>query len=433
MTKKIRYSLIALGFVFFLIAAPLMVLYVRGITYDFATRSFVKTGLLAIRVTPANAQIFLDDELKRQNQGDVRFLLPEEYQVTIKKQGYSDWNKRLTINEGQVTWANPAFGSIHLFFKNPSIQNLAQGVLDFYSQNGNFIYLTKDALIASSINNPGNRHVYSLPANINKILAWDDSGENFALADFGSTSSAQTLLIFNQNSGQLTNISGLFAGLPKIQFGQNGNLYAQSGNILYSVNLRNKTKTALFSGVSAFYFQGGSLYFTRESQNEGLFVSQSPFSDSQALLASLPDFAHSDLFVTFEKEIFLLGDGRLYLVNSGTQELADNVSEFGFSPGDSVLSLIHSGEFDYYDPVAGELNFVTRSSEALTNPKILSSIGNAFFFQGNNLLAIELDARDRQNQYQLYQGTAVQKFFIDDAGKNVLVLDNGELKRLIIR
>jgi len=48
-------------------------------------------------------------------------------------------------------------------------------------------------------------------------------------------------------------------------------------------------------------------------------------------------------------------------------------------------------------------------------------------------MAIELDARDSQNQYQLYRGADIKKFFVDDAGKNVLVLDGGTLKSLFIR
>jgi len=112
------------------------------------------------------------------------------------------------------------------------------------------------------------------------------------------------------------------------------------------------------------------LYFVQQKgQNYSLFVSQAPFSLSQDLADSLPGFTSGELFVTFEKEIFLLADGKLFLVSSGMQQLSDNISGSNFSSNDSLLSVIHSGELDYYDPLAGSLNFVTRSSETLTNPK----------------------------------------------------------------
>jgi hypothetical protein len=314
-------------------------------------------------------------------------------------------------------------------------KNIADGVTDFYGQNGNLIYLAAGTLTVSSLNNPDSRLVYPLPANVDAIAAQDDSGKNFALTNSRAASdSAPTLLIFNRGSGKFIDISPLFADAPKMRFDSNGDFYALSDGSLYSVNLQNKTKTALFSGVSDFYFQGGSLYFTqKKGQTETLLASQDPFSDSQILLAGLPQFSTANMFVTFEKEVLLLGDGRLYLVNSGARNIADNVSAFSFNPADSVLSIIHSGELDYYDPAAANLDFVTRSSEPLANPRILAGVGNAFYLQGNKLMAIELDARDSQNQYQLYQGADIKKFFIDNAGKNVLVLDGGALKSLVIK
>ena len=434
MVKKTRYFILATGFIFFLIAAPLIILYVKGVNFDFDSKSFIQTGILAVRSNPTDAAIFLDGQQKRQRQGDLTFLLPGSYTVNLKKTGYQDWTKTLAVEAGQVTWTSPSFGNIYLFLQNPPVQNLAGGVLDFYNQDKNFVYLTKDSLITSVLNNPETAQTYPLPKSVNKILAQDAAGKIFALTNSALASSSPVLLIFNQNSGVFYDISGLFGTLPKLQFGDDGGLYALSNNVLYSVSPANKTKTALFNEVKTFYFQGGALYIVQQKgQTWSLFVSQAPFSASQDLADSLPNFDSGELFVTYEKAIFLLVNSRLYLVSSGMQQLSDNISGFNFNPNDSSLSVIHSGELDYYDPLAGNLDFVTRSSEALTNPKILSSIGNAFFFQGQKLMVIELDTRDNQNQYQLYLGTDVKKFFIDNAGKNILLLDNGELKSLIIR
>lgn len=434
MTKKIRYSLIAIGFVFFLTAAPLMVLYVRGLTYNFATNKFVKTGILAVRVTPANASIFLDGKIKRQSQGDIKFLVPDAYQVDIKNPGYNDWGKRLNVDAGQVAWANPAFGNIYLFLQNPPAQSLALGVLDFYSQGKNLFYLTSESAVVIASDNFSSQQVYPLPKNVSIILTQDSTGQNFILTNQAASSSTPLFLVFNKSSGKFTDISSLLLGTAKLQFGSGGDLFALNNNILYSINLENKTKAAIFSGVKTFYFQGDQLYYVKQTgENYELDVSLAPFSQSQLLVAGLPDFNSGSLFVTFGKEIFLIGDGRVYLLSSSMRQVSDNISAFNFDPNNSFLSLIHSGEFDYYDPVAASLNFITRSSEALSNPQVLTAIGNAFFLQGNKLMVIELDARDSQNQYQLYQGTNIQKFIVDDAGKNILLLDNGQLKNLVIR
>jgi|GEM_PF-1257628 hypothetical protein len=466
MTQRTRYLLILAGFVFFLMAAPLMVLYVRGITYDFATKTFVKTGIMGVRTSPSDATVFINGKVKRQSQGDIGFLVPGAYQVEIKKTGYSDWSKRLNVDAGQVTWANPSFGSIYLFLKNPPAQNLAQGVLDFYSQNGNLVYLTPQSAVVAASDNLSSRQVYPLPKNVTEILTEDASGQNFILSNNSAATSTPEFLVFNKTSGTFIDISSLFPNavnpvrepsavnsnhlqnnlqsMPassaassngvKFQFGSNGELYALSDNFLYSVDLENKIKTAIFNGVRSFYFQGGELYYIQQTgQSYGLFDSQAPFSQNQLLVAGLPDFDSGDLFVTLEKEVFLLADNKLYLVSSNMRQISDNISIFNFDPNSSLISLIQSGEFDYYDPVGMNLNFVTRSSETLANPRVLTGIGNAFFLQDEKLMVIELDARDNQNQYQLYQGANVKKFFVDGAGKNVLLLDNGELKSLVVR
>ena len=73
-----------LGFVVFLILAPTIVLYVRGITYDFSKKAFVTTGILAMRLEPKDANIYLNNKLKRES-SDIKFILPGEYDVTVKR------------------------------------------------------------------------------------------------------------------------------------------------------------------------------------------------------------------------------------------------------------------------------------------------------------------------------------------------------------
>jgi len=434
MNKKTRYSILAFGFIFFLVAAPVTVLYVRGITYDFAAKSFVKTGLLAVRTTPGDAQIFLNGKLNLRGQGDIRFLLPAEYDVAVKKAGYGGWDKRLTVSEGQVTWANPAGGSIYLFLQNPPVKNLASGVSDFYSQGKNLLFLTANNLAVTTTDNPSKEQDYPLPKNADKILAADDSGQNFVLGGESASGSGETLLIFNISSGQFSDIGSLLPSTSKMRFGPDGSLYALSAGTLYKVKAADKIKTPVFTGVETFTFQDGQLYFMAENNgSSALFESSQPFSDRQLILSGLPDAPNADLYVTFEKEVLLLFGGNLYLASSNMQALAGNVSTVGFNRQNSLLTVLHSGELDYYDPLAHNLNFVTRSSQALSNPVVNTGIGWSFFAQGNNLTAIELDARDKQNQSVLYQGQNIKNFYADDAGKNILLLDNGQLKSMVIR
>ncbi len=428
MSQKTRYFLIALGFLAFLILAPTLVLYVRGIAYDFSTKSFVKTGILAARTDPKTTKILLNGKLKKTGSGDIKFLVPGDYQVSIQKPGYESWEKRLTVKAGEVTWVDPNFGNLNLFFKSPEAKDLAGEILDFDSQNGQLVYLTKNSLVIAENNDLAHERVFNLPKSANKILAKDKNGKNFILSD--SKTLAPGLLVFNSDSGNFSDISALFTSLPQIQFGDKGEMYALSQGALYEINTANKTKVSLFLGVKAFYWQSGSLYFV---QATGLMVSQSPFSATQTLLKNLPNFGQGDLLVTFEKQIFLRADGAVYALGQTAAALADRVSDWQLNQQDSNFTLLHSGELDYYDTLSHNLNFVTRSSQTVLGPVVKTALGWSFFIKDNQLTAIELDTRDNQNQYVFYQGKNLQKFSVDSDGRNVLVLDDGELKSLVIR
>ncbi len=431
MSNKIRYLLIAAGFVVFALLAPAIILYVRGISYDFGTGGFVSTGILATRAQPSNAEIFLNGKLKRTTSGDIRFLVPGEYQITLKKSGYQDWSKRLPVNSGQVTWTNGSNSSVYLLLARPRAQVLDGGVLDFNGQNGGVAYLTANDFV---IYQGGQKHNYVLPQSVDTILASDSGNKNFVLASSGTTSVA-TILTFNSGLGTFNNLTGLFTSTPQVQY-DSGQLYALSAGTLYAVDAANKTKSPVFNNVGAFYFEAGNLYFIQQAPQSApkLFVTQYPFAQTEQLGDSLPAFGNGQIFATFEKQIFLLLDDNLYLAGpSGPQLLAAGVSQSRFNAETSILSVLHSGEFDYYDPLSASLNFVTRDSQQLYGLTVNTSIGYAFFEKNNQIQAIELDIRDSQNQYVLYQGADIKKFILDAKGKTMTVLDSGQLKTLPIR
>ena len=433
MTKKTRYFLLTICVLIFVVLAPLIILYVRGITYDFQTRSFVKTGILAIRTIPNNPEVFLDGKLK--SAGDIRFVLPGEHEVVLKKPGYFDWGKRLQVNQGQVEWASPSFSNVYLLFSQPPVQNFATSVLDFYFQNQNITYLTTQNISINSGGDFSNAQNYSLPAMVNFIAAADSSGKNFVLTNSSSTGQQSELLFFNADSGSFNDLTPLFKNPTKFIFGNGGQLFALNNSILYSVNPQAKTKTAIFTGVKAFTVLDGNLYYIQQSSSStpALLFSQQPFSQSQTLFANLPNFSQAEIFVTFEKKIFLLADSTLYLSNNSMAELANDINAKNFSQTDSLLAIIHSGELDYFDPLSGNSNFVTRSSGNLSNFFIKNSIGYALYQKDNQIFAIELDTRDRQNQYVLYTGTNIKKFAVSGDAKTLTVLDGEELKSVTIR
>jgi hypothetical protein len=433
MSKKVRYLFLLAGFIFFLIAAPLAVFYVRGVSYDFGAKKFVATGILAVKSEPKDADIFLNNKLKRSGSGDVKFILPGEYNIALKKDGYQTWQKRLAIEAGQVTWASPGSSSIYLLFNSPKIQTLSDKVLDFYNKNNLLVFLTSAQALFVLDGNPLRKSpAYFLPKPVNRIVA-GDGAKNFVLADT-SQKTNPAILVFHYNTATATDISGLFNSLPDFQFSGSDDLYALSGQNLYKVDVASKTKLPVLQAVKAFYFQGNDLYYIQQQNSQlSLYISQAPYNQNQILLNNLPSFSNGNLLVTFGKQIYLLADGSLYKANVIMEKITDNISEYNFNPEDAALSVFHSGEFDFYGLDSQSTNFVTRSGEDLQNLVTKNSIGYAFYSNSSGLNAIELDTRDSQNHYILYQSKTIQKFVLDSSGKNIVLLDNGELKSLEIR
>lgn len=435
MNTKTRYLLLLAGFIVFLLIAPLIILYISGITFDYQSKSFIRTGILAVRSDPANAEIFVNGKLALTRQGDVKFLPAGEYQLDLKKEGYQSWSKRLAVYPGRVTWANPGFNKVNLFFSQPKIQDLENSVVDFYVNGGRVAYLTAASLVSAAVSDVKNNLIYPLPQPLDKILTADDRGNNLILAQTRDAANPPTIFAFNSSTGKFYNLSGLFNTLPKLQFDANGNLYALDKNILYAVDIFKKAKTPVLPNLKAFYWLEDSLYFIQfdDNQNFSLMTGHSPFKDNQSLLAGLPAIEEGALLVTFEKQILLLSGGNLFLAGKSMEKLADDITSWNFDHLASSLAVIHSGQLDYYVSGSPGLNFVTRLSGTINQPMMHTGLAGAFFINDERLVEIELDTRDNQNQNALYQGKNLQTFWVNSSGTNVLLLDGGELKSLVIR
>lgn len=92
--------------------------YAKGYRFDNEKLWFVANGILVIKSDPDGAQVYINGELKTATNATI-LLLPKVYDITIKKEGYRSWNKRLTIQKEVVTEA-----SAYLFKTAPSLSPL---------------------------------------------------------------------------------------------------------------------------------------------------------------------------------------------------------------------------------------------------------------------------------------------------------------------
>ena len=101
--RKIYFWLI---FSLFVIFAPLLIIFAAGYHYNWQTGQLLRTGSLYIKTQPSISELYLNHELHSTNTPQlINKLFPNEYQVLIKKDGYWDWQKKLTVAAGETVVA----------------------------------------------------------------------------------------------------------------------------------------------------------------------------------------------------------------------------------------------------------------------------------------------------------------------------------------
>jgi hypothetical protein len=103
--KKLRSILFLSTLVLIITIGTFVFYYARGYRFDTKEFKFIPNGLLVTKSDPDGAQVFINGELKTATNANI-FLPPGVYDVSIRKEGYISWNKRLTVEKEIVTEAN---------------------------------------------------------------------------------------------------------------------------------------------------------------------------------------------------------------------------------------------------------------------------------------------------------------------------------------
>ncbi|MFA9288770.1 MAG: PEGA domain-containing protein [Weeksellaceae bacterium] len=95
-----------------------VIAYARGYRVNFTERTVTSTGIISVNSTPRPATVYLNGEL--QGATDVNLTLPfGDYTIEVKKDGYTDWKKKVNL-KGELVMSLDA----KLFSKNPSLTPL---------------------------------------------------------------------------------------------------------------------------------------------------------------------------------------------------------------------------------------------------------------------------------------------------------------------
>lgn len=158
--------------IIFITLTPLLIFYYSGYQWDWRKNKIIKTGAFLIETNPKNALIYLNGKLqKKKTPALINNLLPDEYLIEIKRQGYHTWRKILNVESKQVTFAQ----NIELFLKDVNLHRFsAQTNADQLYPKIHQITETAADFFEKREIKPKDIKAYSLSPDKEKILFWTD-------------------------------------------------------------------------------------------------------------------------------------------------------------------------------------------------------------------------------------------------------------------
>lgn len=420
MNLKVRFSMIGIGIILFVIITPFLVLYARGFKYDFATHKIIKTGALVVNTNPPKASIFLDDaRQKSSTPATIRFLTPKDYEVRIEKDGRLSWSKRLTVVPQFVTWANNNRDAINLFLSQPILGQTWTSAYQNVSKTGDEIFF-EDASGKAQLLNVNNGQT----KNLGSISDFNLPNLNPAPFQWSNGSKISEMLI----SKTRVAIPPVLLNTTKYIESNGANVIFLFGSDLYNYDLTNLTLIAK-SVASATLASDGIWY----AQNNQLKHFDYGRNDSETILANLPT-AQKIQILRADSQIFLILDQTLYLVNETLQPIYSPVSFAQWDSTSHTLLYGNTNEIEIYYPNTQKSELILRSLNSISNPILNWAAGYVFFAQGNQIKVIELDGRDQRNIFTIINTVVPTTVFTVSAdGKKLYLFNQNKLSEYTIR
>jgi WD40 repeat protein len=449
MTHRTRNILFITLFILFLIIAPITVFYSLGWRFDWTTKKIVQTGVFYFKVWPKNAQIYINGEFKKKT--DIFFssvnidnLLPGQYQIEIKKDGYYDWRKTLEIKKKEVTEGR----NIVLIPKNPNFNLLAEQVKDFF-----FFPDGKKVILKEEENEGWSLKLFDLNKNIKSHLIDETniSKEEVEIIDLKFSPDSKDILLklglkeniyyyileTDSSPAKLTKIDFLDSA-DQIYFhpADSRKLFISQKTALNEIDLENREiLPPLIEDIVAFSINGDNIYYLDSS---GSFF-KTDFSAQKKEKLNIEPFSLKketlyEIIISASK-IFIKENEILYVFDENQKsfkKLFEPVKNLKLSPDSKKIVYFNDYEIyilfleKQYDQPTKEANdqlFITRFSEKI-NDIFWYTDYYLIFNLGDKIKVMEIDERDKININDL-AGFKEPKIFF--ANKKLYLLSEEKL------
>ncbi len=190
----------------------------NGYYLDRDTGSVIQNGLVFVDSRPGGADVFVNEQ-KQQGKTDSRLVIPSgEYDIAVRKEGYREWNRSLTLEGGSLrkltyarlipeslSTANSTSFRSQPIFASQSI-NKKWLVLSHADEPLNLTLLNLDSqtIPSGSIVLPAS--LVTEPGGVIEVVEWSDNNRVF-LASYTTPTSVEYLTIDREIPENSTNVS----------------------------------------------------------------------------------------------------------------------------------------------------------------------------------------------------------------------------------
>lgn len=397
MNVKIRAFLFLIALSFVGTAGPALVLYAQGYRYNFNKHKIEQTGVMFVKSYPRSATISINEQvINKRTPTEVPNLLPATYRVVISKDGYTPWQKQLTVQPKQTTFME----DVTLFKSQPEIKTVLNETVK------QSLCAVSDHKLATISNNK----LTIVDATRNKILNQTEINEKTEIVNWSANSlnliikETKGYYIYSPDSQIKKIVAYNKTPLTDVIWENNSdtNVYGKVKNKLYKYNFSND-KAELYNDL--YDWQAvqpmNDLYIGIHQIQNKTYLSTVKGKTVSDIMA-IPTGNNYQLNILNDKYLLLINRDfdTAYLINptdtsNPLHTYMNNVKKFSWL--NDTLLYWNEHEINVYHVPSKTKQTIERTSAQISNAAWHNGLVNIFAVIDNKLKIYELDNRDKRN------------------------------------
>lgn len=429
MSLKFRRLLYISFILLFFIITPLISLYAAG--YKFGSGFKIqKTGMLIINSEPPNASIYVNGKIQKnflktiylpkqsliKTPAKIKNILPGEYLISVEKDQYWPWQKKLQIHPGQSTFAE----DIVLFKKNIPLQIISGQHKKFsLSPNEKKIAVkSNDEITLFNLEDNSGIAVKIEKSSSSNNIIWSNDSESIIIGKRYYSASKPTNGLALSLSDKISQI--------KWDKKNNNLIYFYLDSKIYEYDLANDISQEHISAVNIidYLIKDGYLYYIN-LENEKSFINVWSMNEKKLVRKiNLPEASYA--FINPDHKLLNIYNSDhniIYLIDPFSQikTLKDAVENIKIASWVNEDKMIFSNDFEIwiYDLNSGEKTLLTRISNEIKNIFWHPSNNYIIYATDGQINIIELDKREKYNIIKIAEYPKIDNVILNKKG-NIL-------------